>query len=152
MGQRSEHHLGIRSCLSCDSIQSWLHRWRSQSPARCRHGSKVMPGFSFATPGPADGVGSLASRQCASTRRHPPDWLSLAVTCVCVLLGVLFCHHYYDQLRLPNAHRKFLCYSARPSLPVVSAFDAYDGSTRRSGKSFRRELWSRGGLPCSALS
>jgi hypothetical protein len=86
-----------------------------------------MPGFSFATPGPADGVSSLASQQSGPPPRRPPSRLSRAALCASGLIRGPFCHRYYDPLRMPNAHREFLCYPARPSLPVASAFSCTPG-------------------------
>ena len=98
---------------------------------------KVMPGFAFAAPGPAGGVGSLASRRSGQRPSR---------------------QRYYAPLRLPNVHRKVLRNPACSLLPVHSAFVAHEGSARRSGGPFRRgALVSRstptGVTPhCSALS
>jgi hypothetical protein len=42
-------------------------------------------------------------------------------------------HRYYGRLRLPNARPRFLCYPARPLVPVVSAFNAQDRPGGASG-------------------
>ena len=123
----------------------WLrHQARSpgsrqaQSLDICLWARKVTPGFTFTTPGPAGGGGSLASRHSGPPRRHPPGWLGRAATCVLALVGLWLCHRYYDPLGLPNVHRRFLRYPACPLLPVVSAFSAHKGSTRRSHEPFRQ--------------
>ena len=95
-----------------------------------------MPGVSFAVPGPAGGVGSLACRQRGPTPGRSTGRLGRLARCVRSSLGLPFCHRYYDPLRLPNVHRRFLRYPARPLLPAVSAFCAHKGSTRRSWRAF----------------
>ena len=62
VGQRVELHLRILLCLFRDPSQSWPNGWRVRCPGPLCLGSEVTPGLSFATPGPADRVGSLASR------------------------------------------------------------------------------------------
>ena len=109
----------------------------SASHPRMPSTRKVMPGFAFAAPGPAGGVGSLASRRSGQRPSR---------------------QRYYAPLRLPNVHRKVLRNPACSLLPVHSAFVAHEGSARRSGGPFRRgALVSRstptGVTPhCSALS
>jgi len=97
-----------------------------------------MPGVSFARPGPADGVGSLASRRAGLPRRQPFGRLCRTALDVHAMLVCPFRHHYYDPLRLPNVRRRVLRYPARSLLPVASAFRARKGSTRRSHGPFRR--------------
>lgn len=103
-----------------------------------------MPGFSFAGPGPADGVGSLASRQVdCRLRRSAGRALSRGL---CVVAGVkVSCHRYYDQLRLPIVHPTRLRTPARSVVPAFSAFIKKRSTLR--WRPFRRELWYRGGLP-----
>jgi len=116
-----------------------------------------MPGVSFAAPGPADGVGSLAFRRKGLPRRQLLGRLCRAALYVRVIFVCPFRHRYYDPLRLPNVHREILRYPARHSLPVVSAFVAHEGSTRRSRGSFRRGALVSRSTPtgfspyCSAL-
>ena len=69
-----------------------------------------------------DGVGSLASR-IDGFRRGRADGLAWSGGWVVRALGEsLSIHRYYDQLRMPNAHPRFLRHPARPLVPVVSAF------------------------------
>jgi hypothetical protein len=96
-----------------------------------------MPGVSFAAPGPADGVGSLASRRFGLPRRQLPGRLCRRALDVPEILVCPFRHRYYDPLRLPSVRREILRYPARHSLPVASAFAARKGSTRRSRGPFR---------------
>ncbi len=81
-------------------------RFRSTDPLSL--GSEVTPGFSFARPGPMDGVGSLASR--IDSYRHGGTLERAGLDCLCVRVWSesLSIHRYYDQLRLPNARPRFL--------------------------------------------
>ncbi len=95
-------------------------------------GSEVTPGFSFATPGPAVGVSSLAFR-IDNLRGWTIElaWLDrLFLRAFCESVSI---HRYYDQLRLPNARPRFLRHPARPLVPVVSAFGLWiDPAERRA--------------------
>ena len=93
----------------------------SASHPRQAQARKVMPGFSFAAPGPADGVGSLASRRRGLPRRQLLDRLCRTALDVHGF-SCPFRHRYYDPLRLPNVHREILRYPARSLLPAASAF------------------------------
>jgi len=86
-----------------------------------------MPGVSFAAPGPADGVGSLAFRRKGLPRRPLLGRLCRTALDVPGILVCPFRHRYYDPLRLPNVHREILRYPARHSLPVASAFSCTRG-------------------------
>ena len=107
-----------------------------------------MPGVSFAAPGPADGVGSLASRQVGIPRCQLFGRLCRTARDIRGLVSFPFCHHYYDPLRLPNVHREVLRHPARHSLPVASAFSCSQGIDPAERTSLSGwELWSRGRLP-----
>jgi hypothetical protein len=79
----------------------------------------MMPGFSFASPGPADGVGSLVSRQVGPRR----GWIAKPAKSsgVSIVVGrrSFTCHRYYDQLRLPNVHPTRLRHPARCVVPAL---------------------------------
>jgi hypothetical protein len=86
-----------------------------------------MPGVSFAAPGPADGVGSLASQRSGLPRSQLFGRLGRTARDFRAMLVCPFRHHYYDPLRLPNVRREILRYPARHSLPVASAFSRTQG-------------------------
>jgi len=108
---------------------------------------KVMPGVSFAIPGPADGVGSLASRRSGLPRRRLFDRLCRTALDVPGIITCPFRHRYYDPLRLPNVRRRVLRFQLVPSyLPpplLLHTRDRPGGATGLSGG----ELWYRGRLP-----
>ncbi len=81
-----------------------------------------MPGFSFAWPGPADGVGSLVSRQVSFRRGRTARPAGSSSVSIVVCRGSSTCHRYYDQLRLPSVHPTRLRHPARCVVPVFSAF------------------------------
>jgi hypothetical protein len=106
----------------------------------------MMPGFSFASPGPADGVGSLVSRQVGPRR----GWIAKPAKSsgVSIVVGrrSFTCHRYYDQLRLPNVHPTRLRHPARCVVPALLRvfFLQLD---RPCGGGLSWELCYRGGLP-----
>ena len=87
----------------------------------------MIPGVSFAIPGPAGGGGSLTSRQTGFARCLRTGRLSRFALDARTMFGHPFCHRYYDPLRLPNVRREILRHPARPSLPVASAFSCTQG-------------------------
>ena len=119
----------------------------SASHPRVPSTRKVMPGFSFAVPGPADGIGSLAFRRSGLPRRQRLGRLCRAALNVRAILVCPFRHRYYDQLRLPNVHRRsFAIQLVTPYLSsplLMHARDRPGGAAGLSGW----ELSYRGRLP-----
>ena len=121
---RSDPSVAERAAVSKHrSVEPWFGS--DAPPQNSKHSS-------FATPGPAVGVSSLASRidnlRGWTIELAWPDRLFLRTFCESVSI-----HRYYDQLRLPNARPRFLRHPARPLVPVVSAFELWiDPAERRA--------------------
>jgi len=80
-----------------------------------------------------DGVGSLASRIGDFRRRRTGGLAWSGGLFVRAFSESHSVHRYYDQLRMPNAHSRFLRHPARPLVPVVSAFRCWiDPAERRA--------------------
>jgi hypothetical protein len=127
MCQRGECHVRVFTCLSCDAFQTLPRglpaRSRLSSPSA---GTKMTPGFSFAWPGPADGVGSLAYRQVDSRRGRSVGRAGSRGFSVVAGMGSSCCHRYYDQLSLPNVLPTRLRHPARCVVPAFPAFWCMD--------------------------
>ena len=121
--------------------------YQARCPDICRAVRKVMPGVSFAAPGPAGDGGSLASRRIRLPRSQLRGWLSRAALGFRTIRVCPIRLHYYDPLRMPNVHREILRYqlvSPYLSPPLfLHTRDRPGGATGLSG----RELWYRGRLP-----